>query len=367
MELLKALYLQYIYFGPFFVFVLAISRLISKEKLLPNYFYSLSYMFMGLGMLQVLSYSIKPFDGYWYVSFFLIPFTFGTPLFLYIRFRFLIQGHSIKVSPLVILTLISIAIFIASGPLFNKNFIREYVELRPLLEPSFRTLPIYFKIAHIINFSSKIVLSSGLLSLLLNTVYLWKDPDRSRLMISRIAYIFTILMFLTSLLGLFGDIFTFELSKAALAMVNTVTLGVFFASQYDSGYYAIFKYVRSKKKYASSKVRGVDISSILERLNTLMVEEKLYLEDDLNIKKVSDLLGINHQQLSEILNRQLGMSFTSYINSFRIKQAKKLLLEDDSPVIRIAMAVGFNSVRTFNRAFSKATGVSPMEYRKRKG
>jgi hypothetical protein len=53
MEILNLFYHQYIFFGPLFVIVLAISKLISREKLTINYFYSLSYLFMGLAMFQI--------------------------------------------------------------------------------------------------------------------------------------------------------------------------------------------------------------------------------------------------------------------------------------------------------------------------
>ena len=183
---------------------------------------------------------------------------------------------------------------------------------------------------------------------------------------ARMAYIFTIMMFLTSALGFAGDILSFEFSKAAIAMVNTVTLGVFFASQYDPGYYAIFKHLRQKKKYAVSKVRGIDVMSVIEQLSLLMNENQLYLEEKLSIKDVAEMLDINHQQLSEILNRELGKSFSSYVNDIKISEAKKLLVDEpELPVIRIAMSVGFNSIRTFNRVFAKSTGVTPVEYRNR--
>ncbi|GEM_PF-180006 len=369
MEIMSLIYKQYIYFGPLFVFVLALSKLISKQKLRINYFYSLSYLFMGLGMIQVISYSVKPYPGYWYVSHFLIPFTFGTPLFLYLRFRFLIQGVTIRIHPVILVVFSVITLFIAVGPFSGGelSFVKEHAELRPLLDQSFVTLPLYYKAVHLINFSGKVILCVGLLTLLLKTMYLWQEIDKERSMQARIAYIFTIMMFLTSVLGFIGDIVSFEFSKAAVAMVNTVTLGVFFASQYDPGYYAIFKHLRQKRKYAVSKVRGIDVMSVIEQLSLLMNENRLYLEEKLSIKDVAEMLDINHQQLSEILNRELGKSFSSYMNDIRISEAKKLLVDEpELPVIRIAMSVGFNSIRTFNRVFAKSTGFTPVEYRNRR-
>jgi AraC-like DNA-binding protein len=368
MEILNSIYIQYIYFGPLFVIVLALSKLISKERLRINYIYSLSYFVMALAMLQVISYSTKSYPGYYYVSHFLIPFTLINPIMIYIRFRFLIQGKTMRVSPAIIISLVAVIIFLAAGPVFSGrvHFIKEFIELRPLLDPTFTSLPLYFKIVHGINFLSKIILSAGLLTLLLKTIYLWEEIETERMMLARIAYISTIMMFMTSVLGVIGDIVNFEFCKAAVATVNTVTLGVFFASQYDPGYYAIFKHIRQRKKYAASKIQGIDVESVIADLKKLMEEQHLYREENLSLKSVAGMLNINHQQLSEIINRDLNKSFSTYVNDLKITEAADLLAkEPDFTVLRIALMAGFNSVRTFNRAFFRKTGVTPMEYKKK--
>ncbi len=367
MELISSLYTQYIYFGPLFVFVLSLSRLISKERLRVNYIYSLSYFVMGLGMVQVISFSLKPFPGYFYVSHFLIPFLYATPYFLYLRFRFLIQGGRMKISVSAILCFLSLYCFLFLGilPCMN-DFVKENIELRPVFDPSFISLPLYFKVVHLLNFTGKFILSFGLLNLIIRTRALWKEEDKEIKMTARLAYVFTITMFITSLVGTAGDIFSFELSKASVAMVNTVTLGIFFASQYDPEYYVIFKHLRKKKKYASSKIRGLDVDSVIENLDRLMTESQLYRDENLSLGMVAEIMNINSQQLSEIINTGLNMTFNSYVNDFKLRDAKKLLLEEpDMTVLRISMMTGFNSVRTFNRAFLKNTGFTPLEYRKK--
>ncbi len=367
MEILNSAYIQYIYFGPLFVIVLALSKLISKQKLRINYIYSISYFVMALAMLQVISYSTKSYPGYYYVSHFLIPFTLINPIMLYIRFRFLIQGTTMRVSPVVVISLGAVIIFLAAGPVFigRVQFTREYIELRPLLDPSFQSLPFYFKTVHAINFLSKIILSSGLLTLLLKTIYLWREIESERMVLARIAYISTVMMFMTSVLGVIGDIVSFEFCKAAVATVNTVTLGIFFISQYDPDYYAIFKHVRQRKKYAVSKLQGINVKSVISDLKKIMEEQHLFREENLSLKTVAGILNINHQQLSEIINKELNKSFSTYINDLKIAEATRLLSEEPHlTVLRIALMVGFNSVRTFNRAFFKNTGLTPMKYRK---
>jgi AraC-like DNA-binding protein len=63
------------------------------------------------------------------------------------------------------------------------------------------------------------------------------------------------------------------------------------------------------------------------------------------------------------MNQKLGMGFNDYVNSIRISNACRLLIESTSPISEISEEVGFNTVRTFNRAFVKHVGTSPREYR----
>ena len=63
------------------------------------------------------------------------------------------------------------------------------------------------------------------------------------------------------------------------------------------------------------------------------------------------------------MNQKLGMGFNDYINSIRIGNACRLLTESNAPISEISEEVGFNTVRTFNRAFVKHIGSSPREYR----
>lgn len=58
-----------------------------------------------------------------------------------------------------------------------------------------------------------------------------------------------------------------------------------------------------------------------------------------------------------------GMSFTSYLNSIRVREAEKRLADSDKSVIDIALECGFSNVRTFNRVFRQLTGHTPSDLR----
>ena len=77
-------------------------------------------------------------------------------------------------------------------------------------------------------------------------------------------------------------------------------------------------------------------------------------------------LHISKYYISHVMNTKLHMGFNDYINSIRVSNACKYLTKTDKSITEISDLVGFNTMRTFNRAFLKQMGVTPSEYRARK-
>jgi len=366
MEFLNILYHQYLFFGQFFMVVLAVSQFISRHKLRINYIYLFSYLFMGLGIFQVLSYSVKAYPGFYYISYFMIPVSLGSSLLLYYRYRLIIEDR-VRLKPLVFAAILSaVMLFLVAGTFITgADFRKELIELRPILDPSFAYLPLYFKLVHFINFIPKLILSGGLFLLLIQNTDIWMRSSDPKIGIARLGYSYAVSMLFTTILLGAGDLFTFQLSKAAIFIVNTSTIGIFFTAQFDPDYYGVFTLLRKKAKYRVSKVRGMDVESVVVKLNRLMEEEKLYHDEDISLKDVAEMMDMNIQQLSEILNRDVKKNFSTFINDYRVEEAKKLLLDDEKlPITHIALSAGFNSTTTFNRSFSRSTGLTPKEFRK---
>jgi ligand-binding sensor domain-containing protein/AraC-like DNA-binding protein len=122
-----------------------------------------------------------------------------------------------------------------------------------------------------------------------------------------------------------------------------------------------------KEKYKTSALLPETVEQVLPRLTRLMEEEKLYLDPDLTLKKLSERLQVHYNHLSRIINEHLGKSFNDYINTYRIEEAKKRLAdpgEARKTVLEIAYDTGFYSKSVFNTAFKKFTGITPSQFRK---
>ncbi|ESP94789.1 MULTISPECIES: helix-turn-helix domain-containing protein [Pseudoalteromonas] len=121
-----------------------------------------------------------------------------------------------------------------------------------------------------------------------------------------------------------------------------------------------------KEKYASKKIPQDLAAPILSRLEKLMNEDELYKCPNLSLSQVANRLNISVPHLSQVLNDNLGVSFTSYINQYRVTLAKQLLCKDTNISLKqVSELCGYNNQSTFYIAFKKFSDTTPAKYRKK--
>lgn len=85
---------------------------------------------------------------------------------------------------------------------------------------------------------------------------------------------------------------------------------------------------------------------------------------DLPLHLLAGKFYVSPYYLSRFFKEATGFTFVEYVNSVRIKEAKKLLEQTSMKVSLIAKKVGFGSVTHFGRVFKLVTGHAPLYYRK---
>ena len=100
------------------------------------------------------------------------------------------------------------------------------------------------------------------------------------------------------------------------------------------------------------------ISNCWKNLESLMNEQKVFLEPDLNLIELAQRLGTNRTYLSLAVKQFTGKSFSDYVNYARIMYAQQLLLKGESAK-NVEYSCGYLSSSTFYRQFQKITGSSP--------
>lgn len=91
------------------------------------------------------------------------------------------------------------------------------------------------------------------------------------------------------------------------------------------------------------------------------------LEAGLTISRLSDDLRIPEHRMRHLINQHLGYrNFSDFLNHHRIECAKEQLSDENkrnTPVLTLAMELGYGSLGPFNRAFKERTGLTPTEFR----
>ena len=82
----------------------------------------------------------------------------------------------------------------------------------------------------------------------------------------------------------------------------------------------------------------------------------------ISLNEVAEELDVSPSYLSRMLSNNNGKSFVEILNDIRIKEAKKLIRQGII-LKEVAFHVGFRSQSYFAKAFKKAVGISPKEYR----
>jgi AraC-like DNA-binding protein len=117
------------------------------------------------------------------------------------------------------------------------------------------------------------------------------------------------------------------------------------------------------QKYAKSSLS--DSSNLFEEIETIVNKEKLYLDFDLKLNTLAEKLDHSIHHISQAINQNAKMSFPDFINSFRIEEAKKKLIEPKPPkIFALSLDVGFNSKAAFYAAFKRNMQMTPTEFKK---
>ena len=102
----------------------------------------------------------------------------------------------------------------------------------------------------------------------------------------------------------------------------------------------------------------------LKRLMGVIESDKIYLDATLTISVLSKKCGVSEYQMRNLINGHLGSTnFSTFINSYRINEAKVRLMQSPEPITSVALDCGFQTLSTFNRAFRKIEGLTPSEFR----
>jgi AraC-like DNA-binding protein len=111
---------------------------------------------------------------------------------------------------------------------------------------------------------------------------------------------------------------------------------------------------------------GLD-PQLAPRLEQVIELDQVFRQEGLTIAALADRLGAPEYKVRQLINAQLGFkNFNAFLNSYRIREAQKALLDPARRhlgIAQIAYEVGYRSLGPFNKAFKEITGRTPTDFR----
>lgn len=199
------------------------------------------------------------------------------------------------------------------------------------------------------------------------------NPDWLRKLVYSFGAVWTVLMVFASLhhvFQLFSWIFCTDGLFLSLS-VFIILIGYFGLKQKE-----IFihfpdqssEYITEPKtRYAGVLLNETDAENYVSKIKHFMQTEKPYLDANLALPHLANMLHIPSHILSRVINEKFGLNFFDFINQYRVEEVKSKISEpdfDNLSLLGIAFDCGFNTKSAFNRVFKKMTGLTPSEYKK---
>jgi AraC-like DNA-binding protein len=105
----------------------------------------------------------------------------------------------------------------------------------------------------------------------------------------------------------------------------------------------------------------------LARLIALLEEEHICQNEGLTLAQLAARLGLPEYRLRKLIHEQLGYrNFNALLHNYRIREACRQLSDPAltrTPILTVALSVGYASINTFSRGFREAMGMTPSAWR----
>ena len=101
------------------------------------------------------------------------------------------------------------------------------------------------------------------------------------------------------------------------------------------------------------------------KIMRLLVDKKKYKDKTYSAHRLAMDMGTNSRYVSVVLREQFGMNYSTFVNKYRIAEAKAILSSkqyDSLRVEEVSDMVGFSCRQSFYAAFYRFMGITPREY-----
>ncbi len=131
---------------------------------------------------------------------------------------------------------------------------------------------------------------------------------------------------------------------------------------------AKYNITEKKEKVAAyrSLISPQAMDEMQEKIMNIIVFQKKYRDKQYSAKHLAEDIGTNTRYISAVVNVRFHMNYTSFVNKYRIDEARSLLVDKRYQKLtmeQIADMSGFSNRQSFYGSFYKILGITPREYK----
>lgn len=129
--------------------------------------------------------------------------------------------------------------------------------------------------------------------------------------------------------------------------------------------FSVLNYLVKKFKKDQNLLPQLKQETTDDRINNVLEQIQKEYDQPISLESLAENSGMSYYHLSRLFKKQVGMTFTAYLNQIRLMHATEALVSTTNSVIKIALDSGFSNPKHFHQVFKKQHGVTPASYRKK--
>jgi AraC family transcriptional regulator len=102
------------------------------------------------------------------------------------------------------------------------------------------------------------------------------------------------------------------------------------------------------------------------RLRRVLDYISVHVADEITLEELAGVACLSTFHFARMFTRAVGVSPHRYVSRMRLESAMAEIAAGRLPLTQIALNARFSSQKSFTRAFHRATGMTPAEYRRRR-
>ncbi|MEC0231919.1 response regulator [Paenibacillus alba] len=93
---------------------------------------------------------------------------------------------------------------------------------------------------------------------------------------------------------------------------------------------------------------------------------RTHYAEGVSLQQAADYVHLNRNYLSELFKKETGSSYNDYLTLVRINKVKELILEGETQIGLLSETVGYPDGSYLSKVFKKVTGMTPLEFKRKK-